>query len=368
MTRSPRRFERVLITGIAGSGSSYLAEYIADTQPDVELHGLARWHSTTDQANLRGVRDRLTVHESDLCDFPSVFSVLERVRPDAIFHMAAHANVRASFVTPTAVLTNNIIGTSNLFEAIRLSRLDPLIQLCSTSEVYGQVDPRHVPITEDAPMRPTSPYAVSKTAQDMLGWTYFVAYKMRIIRTRMFAYLNPRRVDLFATSFARQVAWIEAGLQDELVHGNLDSVRTLIDVRDAMRAYWDALLYCEPGETYNIGGPTTITVRELLDKLIGLARVPIPTRSDPSLIRPADVTLQIPCVDKFVSATGWRPIYTFDESVAELLGYWRREARRARLLEAEGALDDEVGATAHLVEHAAEVEADSADAGKLNTG
>jgi len=144
--------------------------------------------------------------------------------------------VRASFITPGSVLTNNILGTSNLFEAVRLAKIDPVIQLCSTSEVYGQVDPKDVPIKETAPIRPASPYAVSKTAQDLLGWTYFVSYKMRIIRTRMFAYLNPRRADLFATAFARQVARIERGLQKELVHGNLDSVRTLIDVRDAMRA------------------------------------------------------------------------------------------------------------------------------------
>ncbi len=240
-----------------------------------------------------------------------------------MFHLASHANVRASFVTPNAVLTDNILGTSTLFEAIRLSGLDPLIQLCSTSEVYGQVDPRHVPIDEDAPLRPASPYAVSKTAQDLLGWTYFVSYKLRIIRTRMFSYLNPRRADLFATSFARQVARVERGLQAELLHGNLDSVRTLIDVRDAMRAYWEALQHCEPGEAYNIGGSTTLSVGDVLQRLIALATRPVPTRLDPRLLRPADVTLQIPNVDKFVRVTGWRPRYGFDESLRHLLDYWR---------------------------------------------
>jgi nucleoside-diphosphate-sugar epimerase len=160
----------------------------------------------------------------------------------------------------------------------------------------------------------------------MLGFSSFVSYKMKIIRTRMFSYLNPRRTDLFATSFARQVALIERGLQKELVHGNLDSVRTIIDVRDAMRAYWDALLYCEPGEAYNIGGTTTLTVGQFLEKLIALAAGKIPTRVDPRLLRPADVTLQIPDVAKFIAATGWKPKYSFDESVADLLGHWRREA------------------------------------------
>jgi GDPmannose 4,6-dehydratase/GDP-4-dehydro-6-deoxy-D-mannose reductase len=312
-----------LITGIGGSGGSYLAEYIAEHHPEVQIHGFARWHSTTAE-NLAGLKGKVTVHEVDLNDFGSVIEAMQKVRPDAIFHLAAHANVRASFITPQAVLSNNILGTGNLFEAVRIARLDPLIQLCSTSEVYGQVRPDEVPIREDAPMRPASPYAVSKVAQDMLGYTYFVAYKMRIIRTRMFAYLNPRRIDLFATSFARQVTRVEAGLQAEITHGNLDSVRTIVDVRDAMRAYWEALLHCKAGEAYNIGGTATMTVGEVLKRLIALAKKPIPTRQDPALLRPADVTLQIPNVDRFVAATGWKPKYSFDESLTHLLEYWRQ--------------------------------------------
>lgn len=314
-----------LITGIGGSGGSYLAEYIVEHHPEVKVHGFARWHSST-QDNLHGLRGKVTVHEVDLNDFGSVIAALQEVKPDAIFHLAAHANVRASFITPQTVLSNNILGTSNLFEAIRIAKLDPLIQLCSTSEVYGQVRPDEVPIREEQAMRPASPYAVSKVAQDLLGYTYFVAYKMRIIRTRMFAYLNPRRTDLFATSFARQVARIEVGLQKELSHGNLESVRTIVDVRDAMRAYWDAILHCRPGEAYNIGGTTTMTVGEVLKRLVAMAKKPIPTKVDPALLRPADVTLQIPNVDRFVAATGWKPKYSFDESLSHLLEYWRRRA------------------------------------------
>ena len=321
----PAEIERVLITGIAGSGGSYLAEFIAGNCPDVQIHGISRWHSTT-QDNLASLAEQVALHEADLVDLGSVLSVMNEVKPDAIFHLAAHANVRASFTTPNSVLSNNILGTSNLFEAIRLTQLDPIIQLCSTSEVYGQVDPKDVPIGENAPMRPVSPYAVSKAAQDMLGWSYYVSYEMRIIRTRMFAYLNPRRTDLFATSFAKQVAWIERGLQAELVHGNLDSVRTIIDVRDAMRAYWEAILYCKPGEAYNIGGTTTLTVGEVLERLVNLADKPIPTRMAPHLLRPADVTLQIPCVDKFLKETGWHPQFTFDESLGYLLDAWRKKA------------------------------------------
>ena len=325
MKQVNKQIKSALITGIAGSGGSYLAEYIVQNHPDVALHGIGRWHSTSTSDNLSSIRANVTVHECDLMDFSSILNTLEQSRPDVIFHLAAHANVRASFQTPLSVLNNNIMGTANLFEAIRAAKLNPIFQLCSTSEVYGQVGPQDVPIREETALRPSSPYAVSKVTQDLLGYSYFVAYQMPVIRTRMFAYLNPRRLDLFATSFARQVARIERGLQSELVHGNLDSVRTIIDVRDAMRAYWDAALYCIPGEAYNIGGKTSIKVGDFLDLLKSLAKTPIASRVDPALIRPADVTLQIPSTEKFEHTTGWKPQFSFEESVSFLLEHWRNE-------------------------------------------
>ena len=325
------KITKVLITGIAGSGGSYLAEYIANNHPEVEINGLAYSRST--RINLKTLGKKIVRYEADLMDFGSVFSVLDKVRPDAIFHLAAFANVRASFHTPNTFLSNNILGTSNLFEAIRAAHLDPIIQLCSTSEVYGQIDPKDVPIKEKAPLKPVSPYAVSKATQDLLGWSYFTSYQMRIIRTRMFTYLNPRRSDLFASSFARQIAWIERDLQKELTHGNLESVRTIVDIRDAMRAYWLAITHCRPGEAYNIGGTTTLKVGDFLDKLITLSRVPIKTRCDPNLLRPADVTLQIPCIEKFSEETGWEPQYNFEESMTYLLEYWRKKADEEVLLQ-----------------------------------
>ena len=320
---------RVLITGMSGSGGSYLAEYIVHHQPQVEVHGLSRWHSTSAaNDNLSEIRDRVKVHECDLQDVSNVYNVLREVKPDGIFHLASHANVRVSFTSPLAVMNNNIQGTANLFEAVRMAGLNPVIQLCSTSEVYGQVDPKNVPIKEDCPINPSSPYAVSKVTQDLLGYAYFRSYQMQIIRTRMFAYLNPRRRDLFATSFARQVALIEAGQQKELLHGNLDSVRTIIDVRDAMESYWVTMLKCKAGEAYNIGGPTTIAVGEFLELLKKEAKTPIPHRVDPALLRPADVTLQIPDTSKFEQATGWKPKYGFAESVKFLLDYWRSQVSK----------------------------------------
>jgi len=177
--------KRVLITGISGSGGSYLAEYIVQNHPNTKVYGISRWHSTTAQQNLAQIEDSIKVYECDLNDLSSVVNTLREVKPDGIFHLASHANVRASFTTPLAVLQNNIMGTANLLEGIRLEGLDPVIQLCSTSEVYGQVDPKNVPITEACPINPSSPYAVSKVAQDQLGQVYFLSYGMKVIRTRM---------------------------------------------------------------------------------------------------------------------------------------------------------------------------------------
>ena len=323
-----RKIKKVIITGISGSGGSYLAEYIVNNHSEVEVHGITRWHSASVKENLKNISKKIKEHECDLTDLSSIVKTLKDVRPDSIFHLAAHANVWASFVTPLAVLENNIMGTANLFEATRIAGIDPLIQLCSTSEVYGQVDPKNVPIKEDCPLNPASPYAVSKVAQDLLGYSYFVSYGMKIIRTRMFAYLNPRRKDLFATSFAMQVARIEAGLQKELLHGNLDSVRTIIDVRDAMESYWVALVKGRFGEIYNIGGHKTITVEEFLELLKKKAKCKIFTRLEPNLLRPSDVTLQIPDVSKFQKETGWKPKYSFEESVDFLLEHCRNEIKK----------------------------------------
>lgn len=323
-----RAFKRIIITGISGSGGSYLAEFITANHPEVEIHGIYRWHSTSQNRNIESILDKIQIHECDLNDLSSIIRVMKKVKPDGIFHLAAHANVRASFITPLAVLNNNVMGTANLLEAIRLSDIAPVIQICSTSEVYGQVDPKNVPIREDCPFNSASPYAVSKIAQDLLAYSYYISYGMKIIRTRMFAYLNPRRADLFATSFANQIVRIELGLQKKLLHGNLDSVRTLIDVRDAMESYWVALTKGKIGEVYNIGGLITITVGKLLNILKKKAKCKILTKIDPNLLRPADVTLQIPDVSKFQKETGWKPKYSFDESIEFLLDHCRSEIKK----------------------------------------
>jgi len=315
----------ILVTGAGGSGGSFFCDYLANNHPALELHGLIRWHSTSTDKNIASLKGKIHLQEVDLGDFSSVMKALISIAPDAVVHFAAHANVRSSFDNPLSVLANNVTGTSNLLEAMKMACPKSRLILISTSEVYGQVDPKNIPIKEDCPLNPASPYAVSKVTQDLLGQVYWLAYKLPVIRTRMFTYLNPRRADLFATSFALQVARIELGKQKVLQHGNLDSMRTLIDIRDAMSAYWAALNRGIPGEVYNIGGTATMTVGQFLSKLIALADCEIETQENPSLLRPADVTLQVPDTSHFFAATGWIPEYDINDSIQYLLDDCRRQ-------------------------------------------
>ncbi len=314
--------KRALITGIAGSGGSYLAEYLVNSA-GLEVHGISRWHSTTNNDNLKSVRDQITMHECDLNDLSATIRAIEASKPDYIFHLAAHANVHVCFSNPIAVLQNNINNTINLFEAIRIVGIDPVIQFCGTSEVYGQVDPKNTPITEEHPLEPVNIYAVSKLTQEKIASSYYHSYGMKVVITRMFAYINPRRGDIFSSAFARKIVEIERGERKILTHGNLESVRTLIDVRDAMESYWVACQHCEYGVPYNIGGESVMTVGDFLEVLKKLSTSDIVSQVDPALLRPVDVTLQVPEVSRFLTASGWKPKYTIEESVDFLLNHYR---------------------------------------------
>ncbi|OGO43578.1 MAG: GDP-mannose 4,6-dehydratase [Chloroflexi bacterium RBG_16_58_8] len=317
-----------MITGITGFVGSHLADYILDNVPDTPVYGLARWRSPLD--NVRHILDRVTLVYGDLLDMPSLKAVLSGHRPDIIFHLAAQSYVPFSFTSPVVTLQTNVIGTCNLLEAVKELKLadgyDPVVHVCSSSEVYGQVREDEVPITEDVPFRPASPYAVSKVAEDRLAYQYWLSWKIKTVTTRMFTHTGPRRGEVFVTSnFAKQIAAIEAGRQPPVIKvGNLESVRTFLDVKDAVKAYWLLVTKCPPGEVYNIGGVETMTVGEMLKKLLKLSKVKsIRVETDPARLRPSDVTLQIPCIDKFQAATGWRPVIKFDRTLADLLDYWR---------------------------------------------
>ncbi len=322
---------KVLITGISGMVGSHLAEYILAEHAGVEVHGLIRWR--TQMEYLTGIRDRITLHYADLRDLHSLMVLLKKVRPDWIFHLAAQSFVTTSFDAPVDTLTTNVIGTTNLLDAVRLTGLDAKVHVCSSSEVYGQVLEHEVPIAESNPFRPASPYAVSKVGEDMIAYQYFLSYGIRTVRTRMFTHTGPRRGDVFAESaYAKQIVEVECGLLDNPIRvGNLESIRTFADVRDAVRAYWLLMEHCPAGEVYNIGGNRTMTLREMLEILKGMAACRIDHMVDPALLRPSDVTLQIPDTSKFRAATGWEPRIPFEDTLRHILDFYRtRYHKRSR--------------------------------------
>lgn len=320
---------RILITGITGMVGSHLADYVLASQPGVEIHGLVRWRSPLD--NVRPILDAITLHHAELRDLHAMTVLLQKVKPERIFHLAAQSYVTDSFDAPADTLHTNVIGTLNLLDAVRLTHIDPLIHICSSSEVYGQVTQDELPIRESNPFRPASPYAVSKVGEDMIALQYYLSYNIKTIRTRMFTHTGPRRGDVFAESaFAKQIAEIEAGIRpNPMKVGNLDSVRTFADVRDAVRAYWLLLEKCPPGEVYNIGGNRTMTVGEMLAILKSMAACTIEHEVDPRLLRPSDVTLQIPDISKFQAASGWKPEIPLEKTLGDLLDYHRQRIQKA---------------------------------------
>ena len=321
---------RILITGITGMVGSHLAEYILASHPGVEVHGLIRWRSPLD--NIRQILPQIHLHYAELRDLNSLIVLLNKVKPEKIFHLAAQSFVTTSFDAPADTLHTNVIGTTNLLDAVRVTGIDPTIHICSSSEVYGQVTAEELPIKENNPFRPASPYAVSKTGEDMISLQYFLSYGIKTIRTRMFTHTGPRRGDGFAESaFAKQIAEIEAGIKTDSVKvGNLDSVRTFADVRDAVKAYWLLLEKCTPGEVYNIGGDRTMTIGDMLEMMKGMATCPINHEIDPGLLRPSDVTLQIPDISKFQNATGWKPEISVEQTFQDLLDYQRNRVAQKK--------------------------------------
>ena len=320
--------KKVLITGITGFVGSHLAEYILKEHTDVKIYGLVRWRSPKD--NISKILGEVDLNYADLEDYASLEKTISTIKPDAIFHLAAQSYVDFSFISPIATLQANVIGTANLLESVKTLKLqtgyDPVIHICSSSEVYGQVKENEIPIKETNPFRPASPYAVSKVGEDMLALQYFLSWKIKTIRTRMFTHEGPRRGEVFAPSnFAKQIAAIEAGKQKPVVMvGNLESVRTFMDVRDAVRAYWMLVNKCSIGEVYNIGGVETMTIGDMLKKLISFSKKEnIKIEVDSKRLRPSDVTLQIPSVDKFIQQTGWKPKIKFDQTLKDMLDYWR---------------------------------------------
>ncbi len=315
----------VLITGITGFAGSHLAEYILAHHPGVKVHGTVRWRSRMENIAPLVRKGKVTLHEADLKDISSLRKALRASAPDRIFHLAAQSFVPASWLLPSETFTINAVGQINLFEAVLAEKLDPRIQIAGSSEEYGMVLPNEVPMKETNPLRPLSPYAVSKVAQDLLGYQYWQSYRLHIIRTRGFNHTGPRRGEVFVTSnFARQIAQIEKGLSEPVIRvGNLEAKRDFTDVRDTVRGYWLALEKGEPGEVYNIGTGMAISMKDMLDILLGFSKVKVKVKVDPDRLRPSDVQILCADVTKFKKATGWIPKIPLTTTLQDLLDYWR---------------------------------------------
>ena len=319
-----------LITGIGGFVASYMADYLLEK--DEEVFGICRWFE--DLGKITHIRDKINLIPADLNDLSSLLRCMEKTKPDAIFHFGAQSYVTDSFIFPEETIRTNTLGTLNVLEAIRIVKqnqndFDPVIHVCSSSEVYGQVKEDELPIKETNQFRPANPYAVSKVGADMIAYQYYQSYGIKTIRTRMFTHTGPRReMNSAEVAFAKQIARIEKNLQEPTIKvGNLDSVRTFADVRDAVRAYYLIVNKCKPGEVYNIGGNRTMKVGDMLNYLISQStrKDEIKVKVDPELLRPSDVTLQIPDISKFQNETGWKPEISFEKTMTDLLNYHREK-------------------------------------------
>lgn len=323
--------KRALITGITGMVGSHLAEYLLE-KTDWEVFGMCRWRSPLDNlSNVAGrinAGDRISLLYGDLRDTLSIQAVVAKAQPDYVFHLAAQSFPRTSFDAPLDTMDTNVQGTVRVLDALKQTSPKAIIHVCASSEVFGRVPREKLPIDEECSFHPASPYAISKVGTDLVGRFYAEAYGLTVMTTRMFTHTGPRRGDVFAEStFAKQIAMIEHGLIPPVVKvGNLQSLRTIADVRDAVRAYY-MLLTVNPvaGAYYNIGGVHSCTVGDILDTLLSYStrKSEIRIEVDPDRLRPIDADLQIPNVAKFSKHTGWKPEIAYDQTLRDLLDYWR---------------------------------------------
>lgn len=332
---------RALITGVSGFVGSHLAEYLLE-RTDWDIDGLLRVRSPLDNLEkiipLANEAKRVRFLYADLRDGISIERAIKTSKPDYVFHLAAQSFPRSSFDSPLDTLETNIQGTVRLLESLRTYASHSLIHVCSSSEVYGRVPLEKLPIREDCAFHPASPYAISKVGADLVARHYAEAYSLNVIVTRMFTHTGPRRGDVFAeSSFAKQIAMLEAGiLTGPVMVGNLESMRTVADVRDAVRAYHMALTMNPiPGAVYNIGGAHSCQVREILQALAALAEggAHLRYREDPARLRPIDADNQIPDCTKFKEHTGWAAQIPFAQTMQDLLDYWRARVRRSTPLQ-----------------------------------
>lgn len=315
-------FLRALITGISGFVGSHLAEYLLN-RTDWQVSGTV--YGRLD--NVAHLRDRLTIYPAELSRFEVARFIVEDAQPDYIFHLAAQPISTLSRLDPWFTLENNIRAQLNILEAVVQLKLSSRVLVVGSAEEYGKITPEDLPVDEDTPLRPVTPYGVSKVAQDYLGLQYFLSHGVAAVRVRSFNHVGPRQREGFvAADFAKQIAEIEAGVRPpEVVVGNLTAGRDFSDVRDVVAAYHLALTLGEPGEVYNIGSGKSYSAQALLDALIGAAGQAVTVVQDPERLRPADVERVAADIRKFQARTGWAPTIPFEQSMADVLDYWREQ-------------------------------------------
>jgi GDP-4-dehydro-6-deoxy-D-mannose reductase len=328
---------RILITGLTGFVGSHLADLLLE-RGDAELFGIKRWSSRMDLlSHIRDLDRKIHLFTCNILDPVSVFEVIERVKPDTIFHLAAESYVKPSWDMPHLYVNTNVNGTLNFLEALRKLKLfDTKIHIAGSGEEYGLVHEDELPITEKSELRPVNPYAVSKVAQDLMCYEHHKSYGLKVIRTRAFNHEGPRRDKVFALpSFAYQIARIERGFQEPVVKtGLIEARRNWTDVRDMVSAYHLAVEKCEPGELYLIGSDQIMTVAQCLDALIDMSsqKGNIRIEQEESRVRPTDVPLLVGRYDKFVARTNWQPTRKFEQTLADTLDYWRAVVAREAAL------------------------------------
>lgn len=325
-----------LITGITGMVGSHLADYLIENT-DWKITGLCRWRSPLDNIEhlVESInnKNRIRIEYGDLRDTISIENAIKNTMPDYIFHLAAQSYPKTSFSAPLDTFDTNIQGTCRLLESAKNHVPESIIHVCASSEVFGRVSRENLPIAEECNFHPASPYAISKVGTDLIGRYYAEAFNMKVMTTRMFTHTGPRRGDVFAeSSFAKQIALAEKGYIDPIIKvGNLESLRTIADVRDAVKAYY-LLVTKNPiaGEYYNIGGNYTAKIGEILNDLISLSPLKnkLKVEVDQTRLRPIDADLQIPSTEKFRKHTGWEAEIPYEKTISDLLDYWRQKVNR----------------------------------------
>lgn len=316
---------RALITGVCGFAGSHLADYLL-THTDLEVYGT---DIVSGGANIAHIRDDLELIVGDMSDAEVASEILSKANADCVFHLAAQAFVPLSWSNPWQTMENNIRSQLNILEILVGSGARPKVLVVGSADEYGMILPDELPVTEDTPLRPYSPYAVSKIAQDMLGYQYFVSHGLPIVRVRPFNHIGTRQSPAFVTSdFAKQIAEIEDGRREpRLLVGNLEAKRDFTDVRDMVRGYYLALERGEDGEVYNLGAERAYSIREALEALLEMSEAQIDVVQDPSRMRPSDVPVVVSDCSKFRQRTGWRATVNLRESLREILDYWRERVK-----------------------------------------